>query len=151
MQTLDMTDLSQLTLDLTQSVEIDTPIDQAWEALLYRLTSGNSTPDNTPMPMVLEERPGGRWYRDLGSDQGHLWGFVQVYKPPRLLEVQGPMFMSYAVSGHIQFRLTEELRGCALVLRHRALGMIEQAHREGVVPGWRSLVEKVKQTAEETA
>ena len=57
------------------------------------------------MPMVLEEWPGGRWFRDLGSGQGHLWGFVQVIKPPTLIEIQGPMFMSYPVAGHVQLAL----------------------------------------------
>lgn len=59
------------------------------------------------MPMVLEEWPGGRWFRDLGNGQGHLWGFVQVIKPPTLIEIQGPMFMSYAAAGHLQLRLTQ--------------------------------------------
>lgn len=58
------------------------------------------------MPMILEEWPAGRWFRDLGNGQGHLWGFVPVIKPPTLIEIQGPMFMSYAVAGHLQLRLT---------------------------------------------
>ena len=39
------------------------------------------------MTMVVEARPGGRWYRDLGGDNGHLWGFVQSIKRPTLLEI----------------------------------------------------------------
>ena len=151
MQTMETADMSQLTLDLTQSIEINSPVEAAFEALVFRLSSGSATPDNTPMPMVLEQWPGGRWYRDLGADQGHLWGFVQVYKPPTLIEVQGPMFMSYAVSGHIQLRLTETDKGCELSLRHRAVGLIEEAHREGVVPGWRAFIEGVKRKAEGAA
>ena len=46
-------------------------------------------------PMVIEPWPGGRWYRDLGNNAGHLWGHVQVIKPPTLLELCGPMFMSF--------------------------------------------------------
>ena len=102
-----MQETEELTLDLTQSIDIESSMENAFAALLRRLTSESSTPDNKPMPMVLEQWPGGRWYRDLGDQQGHLWGFVQVIKPPTLIEIQGPMFMSYAVAGHIQFRLTE--------------------------------------------
>jgi len=100
------------------------------------------------MPMVLEEWPGGRWFRDLGNGQGHLWGFVQVIKPPTLIEIHGPMFMSYAVAGHMQFRLMPIAGGVELSLRHRLLGPVEEAHRTGVVPGWRYLLEQTKRTAE---
>ncbi len=34
------------------------------------------------MNMKLEPWPGGRWFRDLGNNTGHLWGHVQVIKPP---------------------------------------------------------------------
>jgi len=98
--------------------------------------------------MKLEAWPGGRWYRDLGADQGHLWGHVQVIKRPVILEIAGPMFMSYPVVGHIQFRLEEAAGGTELSLRHRALGMIEDEHRQGVVPGWQHLIQGVKNHAE---
>jgi hypothetical protein len=99
--------------------------------------------------MVLEEWPGGRWFRDLGNGQGHLWGFVQVIKPPSLLEIHGPMFMSYAVASHIQFRLTQIPGGVELALRHQAIGIVEESHRQGVVPGWKHLLESAKQLAEQ--
>ena len=47
------------------------------------------------MPMKIEPWPGGRWYRDLGNDNGHFWGHVQAIKQPTLLEIYGPLFMSY--------------------------------------------------------
>ena len=58
------------------------------------------------------------------------------------------MFMSYAVAGHVQFRLTQVAGGTELSLRHRALGMVEDAHREGVNLGWNHFVESVKELAE---
>ena len=137
-----------LTLDTAQSIEIHAAIGDAYQSLIRRLTDENSTPDNNPMPMVLEEWPGGRWFRDLGSGQGHLWGFVQVIKPPTLIEIHGPMFMSYAVAGHIQFRLTQISGGADLSLRHRVLGIVEDQHREGVAHGWNYLLQRVKQRAE---
>lgn len=143
-----MADIQDLTLDLTQSIEIDAAIGDAWRALIRRLTEESSTPDNKPMPMVLEEWPGGRWFRDLGDRQGHLWGFVQVIKPPTLIEIQGPMFMSYAVAGHIQFRLDQISGGTELSLRHRAVGMVDDSHRQGVVLGWDNFLNGVKRLSE---
>ena len=49
------------------------------------------------MPMMLEAWPGGRWFRDLGNGNGHLWGHVQAIKAPTLLEITGPLMMSFAV------------------------------------------------------
>ena len=140
---------AELLLDTTQEVEIAAAIGDAYRFLLRRLTVESATPDNRPMPMVLEEWPGGRWFRDLGAGQGHLWGFVQVIKPPTLLEVHGPMFMSYAVAGHVRFDL-EPLAtgGVRLSVRHRVLGPVEPQHREGVVVGWRKLLDDVKDLAE---
>ncbi len=103
--------LEELTLDIFQSLEIKAAVGDAYSALLRRLTIENSTPDNKAMPMVLEEWPGGRWFRDLGNGQGHLWGFVQVIKPPSLIEIHGPMFMSYAVAGHLQLAAAEWIGG----------------------------------------
>lgn len=137
-----------LVLDLTQSIEIKAAIGDSYKALLSRLTDESSTPDNKAMPMVLEEWPGGRWFRDLGKSEGHLWGFVQVIKPPTLIEIQGPMFMSYPVAGHIKFRLTQIAGGTELYMRHQALGLIEDEHREAVVGGWDHVLQSVKRMAE---
>ena len=143
-----MIETQELTLDVSQSIDINAAIGDAYKALVLRLTSESTTPDNKPMPMVLEEWPGGRWFRDLGNGQGHLWGFVQVIKPPTLIEIQGPLFMSYPVAGHIQFRLTQVAGGTELYLRHQALGLVEDEHREGVVHGWDHYLQSVKQLAE---
>jgi hypothetical protein len=143
-----MADIQELTLDLSQSIEINAAIGDAYKTLIRRLSSENSTPDNKPMPMVLEEWPGGRWFRDSGNGQGHLWGFVQVIKPPTLIEIHGPMFMSYAVAGHLQLRLTQISGGAELSLRHRVLGMVEDGHREGITHGWSYFLEGVKKLSE---
>jgi hypothetical protein len=137
-----------ISLDISQSIEIEAAIGDAYRSLMRRLSKENSTPDNKPMPMVLEEWPGGRWFRDLGNGQGHLWGFVQVIKPPTLLEIHGPLFMSYPVAGHLQFRLTPIAGGVELSLRHRVLGEVEEGHRSRVGQGWKYLLEQVKLLAE---
>ena len=140
--------LEELTCDISQSIEIQCAIGDAYDAMIRRLSSENSTPDNQPMPMVLEEWPGGRWFRDLGDRQGHLWGFVQVIKPPNLIEIQGPMFMSYPVAGHLQLRLSQIPGGVELDLRHQVLGIVHDEHRQGMTDGWTYMLEQVKISAE---
>ena len=142
-----MAELTDFTLDLSQSLEINAAIGDVYQNLVRQLTERSSTPDNQPMPMVLEQWPGGRWFRDLGNGQGHLWGFVQVIKPPNLIEIHGPLFMSYAVAGHVRFQLTPVPGGTELAVRHCAVGMIQDDHRAGVMAGWQSLLDKVKRSS----
>lgn len=140
--------LEDYQLDVSQSVLVNAREGVVFESVMKQFAEKNQTPDGSPLPMVLEPWPGGRWYRDLGENQGHLWGHVQVIKPPRLLEITGPMFMSYPVSGHISIRLTPEGDQTRIDLQHRALGFILQEHREGVVPGWLHMLNQVKDHAE---
>lgn len=137
-------------IDIQKEVEINAPLNVAFAALLEQLGPANQTPDGAPLPMKLEPWPGGRWYRDLGDQHGHLWGHVQVIKPNTLLEIVGPMFMSYAVASHAQYRLTENDRGVTLSLRHQAIGMILPEHRDGVDMGWSSWLQRIAKAAEST-
>ena len=81
--------------EICKEIEIAAPIDIAFEAMLDELGPEGQMPGGKPFPMKIEPWPGGRWYRDLGNNSGHLWGHVQVIKPPTLLEICGPLMMSY--------------------------------------------------------
>jgi hypothetical protein len=131
------------TLEIEQHIEISAPLAQVFEGLLAQLSERNAI-----MPLRLERWPGGRWFRDLGDGAGHLWGFVQVIKPPTLLELQGPLFMSYPVAGHVQVRLAEAVGGTRVTLRHRAFGLIAEEHRKGANQGWQKILSAVKGACE---
>lgn len=137
-----------LSLDVDLEVQVDAPPERVFESLLHILSDGMTTPDGTSMNMRLEARPGGRWWRDLGGDQGHFWGHVQVVKRPGLLELVGPMFMSYAALSHLQFRVVREGGITTLSLRHQAIGAVQAEHAEGVSTGWRHMLEGVRSHAE---
>ena len=143
-----MSHINDLKVDISQEIEIRATVEGAYASLIRRLTSENTTPDNRPMPMVLEEWSGGRWFRDLGEGQGHLWGFVQVIKPPNLIEIHGPMFMSYAVAGHLRLHFSSVTEGVALSLRHQVFGAVTQEHRLGMQQGWGHLLEQIKRICE---
>jgi uncharacterized protein YndB with AHSA1/START domain len=98
--------------------------------------------------MKLEPWPGGRWYRDLGDNNGHFWGVVQAIKRPTLLEITGPLFMSYPVVSNVQYRLSEKDGGTLLTFHHTALGLILDDHRKGVREGWSHIHEGVRKRAE---
>jgi uncharacterized protein YndB with AHSA1/START domain len=134
-------------LSVNKQIDINAPLAIAFEAMLEQLGPANETPHG-PMPMKLEAWPGGRWYRDLGNNTGHFWGHVQVIKPPTLLEVTGPLFMSYPAVSHVQYRLTQHGNGTRLTLTHRAIGEIALEHREGVSKGWEHMLATMKSIAE---
>ena len=87
------------------------------------------------MPMKIEAWPGGRWYRDLGENNGHFWGNVQAIKRPTLLEISRPLFMSYPCVSNLPYRLSEEADGTLIKSHHMALGLIQDETRN-VRSGW---------------
>jgi uncharacterized protein YndB with AHSA1/START domain len=142
--------IESLTLSVTQEIHVNAPIDVTFEALLEQLGPGNEMPDGTPMPFKLEPRPGGRWFRDLGGDNGHFWGNVQAIKRPSLIEFTGPMFMSYPVTNNVQYRLSEKNGVTVINFRHSGFGLIQEEHKKGVVVGWGYMHEQVRKRAEKT-
>ena len=91
------------------------------------------------MRMTLEAWPGGRWFRDLGDNNGHFWGIVQAIKQPTLLEISGPLFMSYPVVSNMHYRLTEVDGGTLMTFRHAAFGLIPGGSQRGLTEGWTPL------------
>ena len=140
--------LDNLTLDLQEEIHVRASLDATFEALLEQMGPGNTGVAGVPMPMVLEARPGGRWYRDLGDDNGHFWGHVQAIKRPTLLEVTGPLFMSMPVVSNIQYRLKEVDGGTLISFRHSALGLVPDDFKQGLTKGWAPLHERIRKQAE---
>lgn len=121
-------------LEILKEEEIAAPIDVVFETILEQMGPENAVPDAGPMPMKLEAWPGGRWYRDLGNGAGHFWGHVQAIKAPTLLEICGPLFMSYPAVSNLQCRLKEENGITRLKFVHRAMGHI--SHDPQILAGW---------------
>src|SRR5438094_5949922 len=116
--------IENLTLNITQEIHVRASLEVTFESLLEQLTE-NDTPEGKRMPMKIEPWPGGRWFRDLGDGNGHFWGSVQAIKRPTLLEITGPLFMSYPVSSNVQYRLSQVDGGTLIQFRHSALGLIQ--------------------------
>src|SRR5262249_50815130 len=136
------------TIQVLKEIAIKAPPEIAFEALLEQLGPASEMMGGKPMPMVLEPWPGGRWYRDLCKSSGHLWGHVQVIKPPALLEVSGPLFMSFPAANHVQYRLTAEDDGTRLSFTHRGFGHIPDEVMENVGKGWEYILNRVSDIAE---
>jgi hypothetical protein len=145
-----MTIQDSLTLNLTDEIHVRASLAATFDALLAQMGPENETPDGKPLPMTLEARPGGRWFRDLGGNDGHFWGHVQAIKRPTLLEITGPLFMSVPVVSNVQNRLTEVNGGTLITFRHSALGFVPDDFRQGLEAGWKPLFDRIRQQAEGT-
>lgn len=140
--------IENLTLMVTQETQVRASLETTFAALLEQIGPENDTPEGNKMPMKLEPWPGGRWYRDLGDGNGHLWGHVQAIKKPTLLEFWGPLFMSYAVVSNVQYRLSEANGGTLIKFHHKAFGLIQDDHRQNVGKGWGHTLSRIRARAE---
>ena len=127
--------------------KIDAPIETVWDILLEEVGPGFAGPDNPSLALELEAFPGGRWYRNLGDSKGHLWAHVQAIRPPDLLELTGPLFMSMPVTNNVQYRLEEADGTTTLRLVHSAFGPIPEDMRDGMAQGWNDHMDRIQERA----
>jgi uncharacterized protein YndB with AHSA1/START domain len=137
-----------LTLTIKQEIHVKAPMDVTFSALLEQLGPGNQTPDGKSLNMRIEAWPGGRWYRDLGDNNGHFWANVQAIKRPTLLEFAGPLFASFPMVSNVQYRLSEVDGGTLIAFRHTALGFVPENQKPEMDKGWTMINEGVRRFAE---
>ncbi len=135
-----------LTIELEQRVQAS--VEATFAALLEQLGPLQETPEGRNLSMKLEPWPGGRWFRDLGANDGHFWASVQAIKRPTLLELAGPLFASYPLVSNLQYRLTAVEGGTLIAFRHTALGFMPADHRKNVSSGWKHTLQRTRLQAE---
>ena len=140
--------VEDLTLSITEEIHVKATLEATFDSLLEQLGPDMTDGSDKSMQMKIEAWPGGRWYRDLGDGNGHLWGHVQAIKRPTLLEFCGPLMMSYAVASNVQYRLSPEPGGTLIKFHHYGLGAIPAADGTEMEGGWHMMHERAKQRAE---
>jgi len=140
--------IENLALNITKEVRVRASLDDTFDALLEQMGPHNSTPEGKPLPMKIEPWPGGRWYRDLGDNNGHFWGHVQAIKRPTLMEITGPLFASYPLLSNVQYRLGESNGETMITFRHTAFGFISEEQKKNVAEGWAYILERARKRAE---
>ena len=143
------TGIEQLSINITEEMRVRASIADTFAALLEELGPANQGHQGVPMPMTLEAWPGGRWFRDLGDGNGHLWGHVQAIKRPALIEIAGPLMMSFAVASNVQYRLKEVDGGTLITFRHTALGLFPpDGYRDALGQGWTQMFDRLRRRLE---
>ena len=140
--------LANETFTIKEEIRVRASLEKTFASLLVQMGRENQTPDGKPLPMVIEPRPGGRWFRDLGGENGHLWGFVQSIKRPSLLEIWGPLFISTGATSNLMYRLAEANGGTEITFTHKLVGPVPDEFRGHMPEGWDHIHARVKQQAE---
>lgn len=136
--------IANLSVTIEEEIHVQASLELTFEALLEQVGPEGTRPDGTSMQMKLEAWPGGRWFRDLGGNNGHLWGHVQAIKRPTLLEIYGPLFMSYPVMSNVQYRLEAVNGGTLIKFHHLAFGAIPDDVKDGMTKGWKHINDQVR-------
>jgi hypothetical protein len=142
------TELENLTINIHQEIHVNASLDVTFESLLEQLGPENTRPDGVNMRLKIEPWPGGRWYRDLGDNNGHFWAVVQAIKRPTLLEFHGPLMMSTPSVSNVQYRLSERDGGTLIKFHHLAFGWMSEEYRTGVIKGWDFIHEKIRKSVD---
>ena len=141
--------IENLSINITQDTHVRASLAATFAALLEEMGPSNEGQPGVPMPMTLEPWPGGRWFRDLGDGNGHHWGHVQAIKRPTLLEISGPLMMSFAAVSNVQYRLKEVDGGTLITLRHTALALFPpDGFRAAVGHGWTMMLDRIRHRVE---
>jgi uncharacterized protein YndB with AHSA1/START domain len=139
--------MDEFMLNIDQTIEIKAAPRDVFEGLITQMCEIPGEEGKPPIKLRLERWPGGRWFRDLDGGNGHLWGFVQSIKPPTLLELFGPLFLSHPVSGHIIVRLSPISGGTKLVFQNQLFGPFPPEARE-MAEGWSEMLTSLKRSVE---
>ncbi|HET9785280.1 MAG TPA: SRPBCC domain-containing protein [Terriglobales bacterium] len=140
--------LDNHTLTIEEEIRVKASLETTFAALLEQLGPAFTAPDGASLRAKVEAFPGGRWYRDLGDNNGHFWANVQAIKRPTLLELCGPLMLSFPATHNVQYRLSHENGVTTIKFHHYGFGSIPEGARTGMPDGWTMIHDRVKQQAE---
>jgi uncharacterized protein YndB with AHSA1/START domain len=139
--------LEQLQTHIALEIDVDADIETTFAAVLEELTVMNGGPEPRELHIKLEPWPGGRWYRDLGDNNGHFWGHVQAIKRPTLIELCGPFTFSSAFMLNVQYRLSEKDGRTHIKFHHDSFGYLSDEQRKGMTEGWTRIFNDMQKRA----
>jgi hypothetical protein len=137
-----------LIVSFTEEIHVRASLEATFAAVLEEIGPHHEFEPGKPLPMKLEAWPGGRWYRDLGEGNGHCWGHVQAIKRSTLLEISGPLMMSYPTVSNIQYRLSPAEGGTLIKFHHIAFGFLKEEHKAGFPLIWNHIHGRLKARVE---
>jgi uncharacterized protein YndB with AHSA1/START domain len=145
---------------IVRTVEVEAPVERAFDVFASRMgewwhKEHSIAAGTTQKDVIVEPRPGGRWY-ELGMDGSeHPWGHVIAYDPPRRLLLAWQLNREFAFDPELVTEvevLFEPLgEGTRVRFEHRHLermgeGAAEQL--EAMDGGWGMLLDLFRREAD---
>lgn len=145
---------------IVRTVEVKAPVDRAFDVFASRMgewwhKEHSIAQGTTQKDVIVEPRPGGRWY-ELGMDGSeHPWGHVIDYDPPRRLLLAWQLNRDFAFDPalvtEVEVRFEPTSEGTRVHFEHRNLermgkGAAEQL--EAMDGGWGMLLDLFRKEAE---
>lgn len=128
---------------IEQNITIASLPEQVFDALTQEISVWWTLPyfhSKETRQIVLEPRVGGRFYEDLGNDEGLLLATVMRIKRPEELRLMGPLGISNPVQGVVIFNLEGREETTVLQLSHRIIGEINEEIESAYSQGWSELL-----------
>lgn len=132
-------------IHIEQDITIQAPPEKVFEAITQDIACWWTLPffhaGAATKRLVLEAHVGGRFYEDMGDNQGLLLASVTSIKQPQELRLTGSMGLIGPVYGVVYLQLEPKEAGTILKLSHRMVGEVNEEVRGGYSQGWQELLE----------
>ncbi|MBX3120147.1 MAG: helix-turn-helix domain-containing protein [Fimbriimonadaceae bacterium] len=130
--------MDQMTIE--QEIVIGGAPDTVYKALTENIGAWWSHSfSDAPKHITLEPFPGGRFFEEFEGGGG-LYATVTYAEPGKELRMLGPMGMSGAVAGYVEYRLEAEGKDTRLKLSHRVVGEVTDERKSLYTTGWNALL-----------
>lgn len=130
-------------VEVEQDVVLQAPPMRVFDALTNEIGKWWGSPyvaSEDYRSLSLDLRPGGFFWEDWGDGQGIAVATVLGFRRGQILELEGTIRMTGAVSGTVTFELTPEGGGTRLHVRQRAVGAIPDEMAQMYREGWDDLL-----------
>lgn len=99
-------------------------------------------------PVAIEERAGGRFYREAPDGTCDLYGIVTAIRPGKLIRIEGSIGGKYATMSIFEFKIEADGEGSVVKLTHRMAGEVMDADVADYTEGWKDELGSLKRFAE---
>jgi DNA-binding transcriptional ArsR family regulator/uncharacterized protein YndB with AHSA1/START domain len=130
-------------IHIEQNIAIKASPEVVFDALTGEISAWWTAPyfhTGETRQLVLEALVGGRFYEDLGNNEGLLLATVMLVRRPDELRLMGPMGLAGVVHGVISFDLEAQDGGTRLKLSHRMVGEVSDEIESAFSGGWQELL-----------
>ncbi len=148
MPTTDSTQASKVVV-IEQQVEIAASTATVYEAITKHIGRWFWSGEKGEMtPVAIEERAGGRFYRETPEGSCDLYGIVTAIRPGKLIRIEGSIGGKYATMSVFDFKVEADGEGSVVKLTHRMAGEVMDADVADYDKGWKDELGALKRFAE---